>query len=172
MIYSNQKNTKLCQKGKNLLKLFLFFPILLFSQELFTLPDEAEHLNYSLDKQIKTAKKSIYIFSSILNSYNTLKSLKSAGKRGVQINIITQKKLTKESKTSHLSLFKNITVHSLNSDFNLKGSLICIDDKELFLFSNNLDYKQLRQDSSFALHTQETCEKTFTTLLQRSSKKE
>jgi hypothetical protein len=157
------------QKGKNLLKLFLFFPILLFSQDFFILPDEAEHFQNSLSKELKKADTSIEIFSPFLDDYITSKTLKQMAKKGVKINIITQEK---ESKFSHLALFENISIYILNTKVQLKGTLFCIDSNDLFLLSNALEYKSLRKDYAFALHTKEPCHKTFQTLKNRSTKKE
>ena len=152
-----------------MLKLFLFFPIFLFSQDFFMLPDEAEHFQNSLSKELKKANTSIEVFSPFLDDYLSSKTLKVMAKKGIKITIITQ---DKESKFSHLALFENVTVYTLKTKVQLKGTLLCIDNKELFLLSNALEYKSLRRDYSFALHTHTPCHQTFETLKSRSTKKE
>ena len=152
-----------------MLKLFLFFPILLLSQDFFMLPDEAENFQYTLNTQLKKAKSSIEIFSPFLDLYLTDKTLKQMAKKGVKIDIITQEK---ESKFSHLALFENINIFILNTSSKLKGTLICIDKDELFLLSNSLEYKNLNRDYAFVLHTKEACQKSFKILKSRSLSKE
>jgi len=155
-----------------LLKLFLFLPILLLSQELFILPDEAEHFSSTLNMQIHKAKKSIHILTPFMNDYSTIKSLKGMAKKGVNISIITKDQHAKQNRISHLSLYENIRVYHLKTDFGIKGFLICIDKDDMFLLANNLDYKILSKEYSFALHTKEVCQKRFVSLKKRCLNKE
>ena len=155
-----------------MLKLFLFFPIILLSQDFFMLPDEVEHFQNILNKRIKKASKTVEIFSPYLDDYTTTKTLKQMAKKGIDIDIITQDKRLEESRFSHLSLFKNIHIYTLKTESKLKGSLFCIDHNELFLLSNSLEYKSLRKDYAFAIHTKQACHQRFVDLKKRSTSKE
>lgn len=136
------------------------------------LPDEAEHFHSQLNLELKKAKQTISIFTPYMNDYLSAITLKQMAKKGVIIKIITRKDSLSNDKISQLSLYENISIYALKTDFPLQGTLICIEGKELFILGNSLDYKALKQDYSFVLHTQENCEKVFSKLKERSLKKE
>ncbi len=164
--------TKIGQKGKNLLKNFLFLPIFLFSQELFMLPDETEHFKFSLNTQLKKAHSTIQIFTPYLNDYITIKNLKSMAKKGVNIELITKESQTEGNQISYLSLYENIRVYHLKTDFEIKGLFVCIDKEIMFLLTNNLNYTKLSKEYSFALSSTQACEQRFITLKSRCVNKE
>ncbi len=163
---------KIGQKGKNLLKNFLFLPIFLFSQELCMLPDETEHFKFKLNTQIKKAHNTIRIFTPYLNDYITIKNLKSMAKKGVKIELITKKSQAEGNQISYLSLYKNISVYHLKTDFKIKGFFVCIDKDNMFLLSNNLNNTNISKEYSFALSSTQACEQRFITLKSRCLNKE
>lgn len=148
-------------------KIFLFLPIFLFSHELYLLPDEEREFNDTLVEHVKNAKNEIYIFSMQIDYYTIIKALKTSARKNIYIFVITQDNI--EKKTSYLSLFKNIYVFTLKErNRQLQGTLVCIDDKDLFLLSEELNYEKLKQNYSFALHKNQKCKKTFLTLIKRA----
>lgn len=150
-------------------KFFIFFPFLLLSSEFFILPDDNMHLNNNIEISIKKAKKHIYIFTKNINNYTLNKSLTSTAKTGIKIDLITSPKNLKD-KASYLSIFNNINVYTLNTNTDIKGSLICIDKDNFFFLSQTLDAKELNTNVSFAIHIKQNCKKRFEILLKRSNK--
>jgi len=141
------------------------------------LPDEATHLIGTISEKFKKANHNIYIFSPVLNEYNLIKELKKIAKKEVNITIVTAKTDSLLNRASHLTLFKNISVFTLEAlknnekydNIDLKGSFICIDDKELFLLSDTLDTEALKSHYSFALYQKTSCKKKFNVVLKRST---
>lgn len=162
--------------------IFLIFPVILLSQETFMLPDEGTKLINTLSSHIKTAKKEIHIFTHTINANTVVNSLKKVAKKDVDVFIITEDSLrnNKENpqqpnRASQLSLFQNISVftlqslrHRLDESNGLQGSLICIDDEDLFLLTHELDTMKLKQDYAFALHQKTRCKHLFKPLLERA----
>lgn len=134
------------------------------------LPDDAHSLMSSYNRDIKNAKKEVYIFSSTLNEYTLIHTLKQLSKRDIPIIIISAEALEKEDKTGYLSLFKNISLFTMPSlsSREIKGSIICIDDDKFYLISQTLEEKRLKERYAFAMYKQIECSYLFKTLLQRS----
>jgi len=152
-----------------LLKLFLFFPFLAFASELYTLPQESNHFINSYTNSLQNAEKEIYIFTQSIHEYNITKVLKKLSKEGIHIYILTNKLYLKESEISYLSLLKNIDVYTFEHK-EIQGSLTCIDDKEVYLSSQDLNYKHLRQDHAFVLYEQRPCRQVFIGLTKNALK--
>ena len=155
-----------------MLRLFLFFPLLLLSQDTFSLPQEAEHFVYTLSTELIKADHEVYIFSSQLNEYKLIAALKKLSKKGVPIHIISADLKHQENKASYLSLLKNIHLYTLvqHEDRIIKGSLICIDNKKLYLITERLDKVSLHHNYAFAIAKKTDCKHLFTKLLGRSTK--
>ncbi len=159
------------KKGENLLRLFIFLPLFLFSQETFLLPDEADHLMDRIYTHIDKAHKDVFIFTRHLDDYLLIKHLKGLAKKGIPITLITQEPISQDNKVHRLTLIKNISVLSLQpfgeSD-TLKGSLICIDNSRFFMLSEELNSKMMQRRYSFATFQEQACHTVFQTLLKRS----
>ena len=158
-----------------MLRLFLFFPLLLLSQDLFTLPDEAAHFMDSYNKDLLDAKKDVYLFSQEINDYTLERTLKKLSKKKISIIIITQEERTpKNNKAYYLNLFEGVTLYTLPSNAQrvLKGSLTCIDNKKLYISSDSLDKLSLHNNYSFALRKKIPCNVIFDTLIQKSTKRQ
>jgi hypothetical protein len=158
-----------------LFRLLLFFPVLLLAQEIFLLPDEGRYFLDTLNAKIKKAEHQLYLFTPFLDEYSLIRTLKQRAKKELQITIITSEPLQKQNKAAHLALFENIQIFTLSPlDYGsenpqaLSGSFGCIDNKELFLLSEDLDGKKIRADYAFALFQKKACETIFHTLLQRT----
>ena len=158
-------------------KIFLFLPIFLLASEFFTLPNDANHLNYTISQDIKKATKEIYIFTQNLNSYEISKALSKSAKRNIKINIITLKNKDEKNNAFRLVLYKNISVFTLKSTSKTpNGSLICIDNKNLFFLSDIINFKSFQNNISFATKTslisqkkdKLNCKNIFKDLLQES----
>ncbi len=156
-------------------RLLLFFPVFLLAQEIYLLPDESKYFMDTLNAKIKKAEHQFYLFTPFLDEYTLVRTLKQRAKRDLQITIITSEPLQKHNKAAHLALFENIKIFTLSplSHDNenpqaLSGSFGCIDNKELFLLSEDLDSKKIRADYAFALFHKEACETIFHTLLERA----
>ena len=161
--------------------IFLVFPVFLLLQEAFTLPDQGDKLIHSLNLHLKKAKHEVYIFTPVINDYTIIRSLKKAAKGDVRITLITNESIRQDqnktginNQAAYLSLFKNISVftlpsfhHDQDSSSELKGSLLCIDDEELFVIANGLSNKKLKSDYAFALHQKVKCNYLFEPLLER-----
>ena len=148
-------------------KIFLFFPLFLLATEFFTLPNDASHLNYTIAQDIKKAEKEIYIFTPYLKNYEITKALSKSAKNGINIKIIVANK--KDDDSFRLVLLKNISVFILKTkSVKPTGSIVCIDKNNLFLLSDNLDFKSFQKNISFATKTTSTCRNIFSTLLQQS----
>lgn len=160
------------KKERNLLRLLIFLPIFLLSQDTFILPDEANHLMDQLNTNVKQAEKEVYIFTPHLDDYIFIKNLKSLAKKKVPIVIITQEPIAKENQVLRLSLFNNITIYTLRPFRDSKainGSLVCIDDKRLFLLSAEINRKEMKNSYSFSMLKEQPCDALFQTLISRSS---
>ncbi len=158
------------KKGKNLLRLLIFLPIILFSQETFLLPDDADHLLDNINTQIQEARQEVLIFTPLLDDYMLIKHLKNTAKRDIPVTIITQGPIVKENKILRLSLFNNISIFALrpfNNSKRLEGSLICIDNQKLFLLSEDLNSSMMKKRYSFSLYKEGSCNTIFNTLLRR-----
>lgn len=159
------------KKERNLLRLLIFLPIFLFSQETYILPDEADHLMDQLNSHIKQAEKEVFVFTPLLDDYILIKTLKSLAKKKVPVVIITQEPITKENQILRLSLFNNITIYTLRpfrDSKSISGSLVCIDDKRLFLLSADINRKEMKNTYSFSMLNEQSCDALFQTLLSRS----
>lgn len=162
--------------------IFLIFPVILLSQETFILPDEGAKVISTLNSHIKTAKKEVYIFTPTINDNTLVNSLKKVAKKDVNVFIITGDSLRnnkedpqQRNRASELSLFRNISVltlqslrHGQDESNGLQGSLICIDDEDLFLLTHELDTMKLKRDYAFALHQKMGCKHLFKPLLERA----
>lgn len=139
------------------------------------LPDESRYFLYTLNTKIKKAEKNFYLFTPFIDEHTLIRTLKQRAKKELQITIITSKPLQEKNKAAYLALFENIKIFTL-SPLNhgkenlqaLNGSFGCIDNKELFLLSVDLDAKKLRADYAFALFQKKACERLFHTLLKRA----
>jgi len=153
-----------------LLRLLLFFPIILLSQEIFMLPDEADTLMHTYNSDIKKAKKEVLILTPFIDEYILTRTLKKLSKKNVSIIIITKASPAQDNKVSYVSLFKNISVFTLPAlkTVSLNGSFICIDDKRSYAISGVLSQKKLKEVYSFGIYKKGKCAYLFTTLLQRS----
>lgn len=157
--------------GKNLLRLLIFWPLFLFSQETFLLPDDADHLMNTIYTHIDKAHRKVYIFTGGLDDYLLIKHLKSLAKKDVPITLITQGPIAKDNGALKLTLVKNISVLSLQpfgTSNMIKGSFICIDNNRFFLLSEELNSKVLKTRYSIATYEENVCNTTFHTLLKRS----
>lgn len=146
------------------------------------LPDQGDRLLHSITVHLKKAKHEVFIFTPIIDDYTLIRSLKKTAKGTVNITLITnesirqdQNKTTLNNKGAYLSLFQNISVFTLASFHNdkdliseLKGSLICIDNEELFIITQALSTKKLKSDYAFALYQQTPCNTLFKPLLERA----
>lgn len=158
-------------------RLLLFFPLFVLANETYLLPDQATHFINTLDHRLKQAKNEVYIFTPFLDEYSLVKRLKKIARKGVKITIITSKTDNIDDKTKHLSLFKNISVLTLeavlNSEvkerFGLKGSLVCIDDRESFVSTDTLATQSLQSNYSFAFQETGLCEGMFETIIKRAN---
>ena len=159
-------------KRKNLLRLFLFFPILLLSQDVFTLPEEADHLIYTLTQELSQADKEVYIFSSKLNGYKLITTLKKLTKKNITIHIISADLSNSKNKASYLNLLEGVHLYTLveHEDRVIKGSLLCIDDNKLYLSSASLDKVSIYNNYSFVLSKQTECNYLFKRVINRSTK--
>lgn len=158
-----------------MLRLFLFFPLFLLSQDLFLLPDESRNFLDTLNTHIKKANHEIYLFTPSIDEYTLLKTLKQRAEKNVKITIITSEPISEKNKAAYLSLFKNIHVfalspllHEIQNEGGLQGSLVCIDNKELFLLSEAVESENLKQNYAFALYQKRRCEQIFHTLIKRA----
>jgi len=154
-----------------LLRLLIFLPIFLYSQETFLLPDDADHLMDTIYKQVNNADREVLIFTPYLDDYMLIKHLKRLAKKGTLVTLITQEPISKENKVLRLSLFNNISIFTLkpfNYSDDLKGSFLCIDDQKLFMLSEDIDSKMMKRRYAFALFEQQPCRDVFHTLLKRS----
>ena len=161
--------------------IFLVFPVFLLLQEVFMLPDQGDRLVHSVTTHLKKAKHEVFIFTPVIDDYTLIRSLKKSAKNDVKITLVTnesirqkRKKTDSNNKGAYLSLFQNISVctlpsfhHDQDSSSELKGSLLCIDDEELFVIANELSTKKLKSDYAFALHQKVKCNYLFEPLLQR-----
>ena len=155
-----------------MLRLFLFFPLLLLSQDVFTLPDEADHFVYALTQELSKADKEVYIFSSKLNEYKLITTLKKLSKKKVPIHIISSDLRNDENKALYLNLLKGVHLYELveHEDRVLQGSLLCIDDNRLYLSSDALDKVSLYNNYAFVLSKQTACNFLFKGLIAKSTK--
>ena len=151
-------------------RLFIFFPIILLSQDIYLLPDDADTLMHAYNTDIKNAKKEVFIFTAYLDDYSLISTLKSVSKKNIPVTLISRSPLEDENKISHLSLFKNISVFTLKSIDHeaIGGSFICIDDEKYYLINSKMDHHQLKVSHSFATVKEGKCSHLFTLLLQRS----
>lgn len=166
-----KKHQDAVKKEKYLLRLLLFFPIILLSQEIYLLPDDAHTLLSQYNSDIKSAKKEVFIFSAHLDDYSLTATLKKLSKQNIPITIISRSPIEEKNKMSYLSLFENIsifTLRSLNSE-EIRGSFICIDDEKYYLINDELDKKRLKTIHSLASYNEGKCSYLFKILLQRSS---
>jgi len=154
-------------KRKNLLRLFLFCPVILFSQELFTFPDESQYFMHTYLQSIKNTEKQVYILSSGISNYYLINTIKALSKKKIKVFIISTKETTKKDKTSYLSLLNNVYLYSLAShqDRVLKGSLTCIDNTIVYLSSENMNAHTLNKNYAYAMRSFNPCEKYFKSLL-------
>ncbi len=167
-----KKHQDAVKKERNLLRLLIFLPIFLLSQETFLLPDEADHLMNQLNTHIKQAEKEVLIFTPHLDDYLFIKNLKSIAKKKVPIVIITQDPISKENQVLRLSLFNNISIFTLkpfSDSMSVKGSLVCIDDQRLFLLSGDINRKEMKNTYSFSVLKEQPCNTLLQTLLSRSN---
>ena len=160
---------------------FLIFPVFLLLQEAFLLPDQADKLLYSINAHLKEAKHEVFIFTPTVDDYSLIRSLKKAAKNDVKITLITNESIRQDPNKSkiknqgaYLSLFQNISVYTLPSfhhdqdrSSELKGSLVCIDNKELFIITHTLSTKELKRDYAFGLHQKMECNTLFEPILER-----
>ncbi len=153
-----------------MLRLFLFFPVLVLAQELFLLPDDAEILMSSYLKKVQQTRSKLYLYTPYLNDRDLVKSIKQLAKKEVKTIIISQKPLAPDNKITHLALFENIHVYTLKNskERNMQGSFICIDDQEYFLIDDQLDQNRLKEGYSISLFQVGPCKTLFSTLLRRS----
>lgn len=156
-------------------RLLLFFPVFLLAQEIFLLPDEGRYFLHTLNAKIKKAERHLYLFTPFLDEYTLVRTLKQRAKKELQITIITNGPVQKQSKAAHLALFENIQIFTLSpldhgneNPQALSGSFGCIDNKELFLLSEDLDGKKMKENYAFALFQKKECETIFHTLLLRA----
>lgn len=155
-----------------MLRLFLFFPLLLLSQELFILPQESEYALYSLKKKLSKANKEVYLFTPSLNDYLLVNTLKKLNKEKVTITLISSNTNKQNSAISALSLLENVHFYTLleNDVRKIKGTVVCIDDTTLYLSSQNLAHTNIRQDYGFTSLEKKNCTKFFTRLLKLATK--
>ena len=155
-----------------MLRLFLFFPILLLSQDIFTLPDEADHFIYTFTKELSKADKEVYLFSSKLNEYKLITALKKLSKKKIHIHIISTDIENEDNKASFLNLLEGIDLYTLvqHEDRVIKGSLLCIDDKKLYLSSDSLDKASLYNNYAFILVKNTECNYLFKRLIDKATK--
>lgn len=155
-----------------MLKLFVFFPILLLSSEIFTLPQETDYFINSYTKALLKTQNEVYIFSDIIDDYTVVKALKKLSKRDVQIYIISKDIYEETNKASYLNLLQGVHLYTLKStkDKSLQGSYTCIDDKLLYLTTQSLHHVALTKNHSFAFSQKNACKAVFTNLLKLCSK--
>jgi phosphatidylserine/phosphatidylglycerophosphate/cardiolipin synthase-like enzyme len=146
------------------------------------LPDQGDRLVHSISTHLKQAKHEVFIFTPGIDDYTLIRSLKKTAESDVKITLITndsirqdQNKTGLKNQGAYLSLFQNISVYTLPSfhhdhdkSSELKGSLICIDDKELFLITHGLSSQNLKSDYAFAVHQKMECNALFVPLIKRS----
>ena len=154
-----------------MLRLLLLLPFFLYSQETFLLPDDTQHLMYKLNKNIQEAKEDVYIFTPTLNDYVLLKTLKTLSKKKIPLTIITQAPISKQNQVLRLSLLNHISLYTLvpfkDSEL-IHGSLVCIDNQELYLLSSDINSKRLKDEYSFAHYQKQNCHTLLKILLSRS----
>ncbi len=162
--------------------IFLVFPVFLLLQEAFMLPDQGDRLVHSITTHLKKATHEVLIFTPAIDDYTIIRSLKKASENDIKITLITNDSIRKDktkvdpgNQSAYLSLFQNISVHTLPSyhhdkdiSSGLKGSLICIDDEELFVITHELSSKRFKSDYAFALHQKTKCNTLFEPLLERA----
>lgn len=162
--------------------IFLVFPVFLLLQDTFMLPDQGDRLIHSITEHLKKAKHEVFIFTPVIDEYSIIRSLKKTAEKDVKVTLITNESIRQDhNKTdlknqgAYLSLFQNISVftlpsfhHDHDNSSELKGSLICIDDKELFMITHGLRSRKLKSDYAFALYRQMKCNTLFEHLLERS----
>lgn len=153
-------------------RLLLFFPLLLLSQDFFTLPDENSHYIDSYAKDLLNTKEEVIIVSSTINEYKIMNVLKKLSKKEVSIIIITQGIKDEKNRSSYLSLLKNIQVYTLvtHPQRNIKGSMTCIDDKIFYTSSLNLEHSQIKSHYAFASKKNTPCKFLFTGFIEKSIK--
>lgn len=154
------------------MKLFLFFPILLLSNEVFVLPQETDYFIDSYTKSLEGTQKEVYIFSDIIDDYTVIKTLKKLSKRNIQIHIISQDLYKQDNRVTYLNLLKGVHLYTLTQtkDKVLKGSYTCIDDKSSYLSTQNLAHSGLIRNHSFVSFQRHKCKDTFTHLLELCTK--
>ena len=155
-----------------MLKLFIFFPLLLISSEVFTLPQEADYFIHTYTKSLVEAKSDVYIISHSIDDYNIIKSLKELSKKEVEIYIISKDIDKETNKASYLNLLKGVHLYTLNSakERSVQGSYTCIDNKLLYLSTQSLEHTALKNNHSFVLVQESSCKTIFTKLLKLCTK--
>jgi phosphatidylserine/phosphatidylglycerophosphate/cardiolipin synthase-like enzyme len=162
--------------------IFLVFPLFLLSQEAFMLPDQGERLIHHINTDLKKAKKEVLIFTPFIDDYSIIRSLKKVAKNDVKITLVTNASIRNEqnkseikNQSAYLSLLQNISVYTLPSfhhdqddSSGLNGSLICIDDQQLFIITHGLSTKKLKSTYAFGLRQTIQCNTLFEPLLERS----
>ncbi|PHR56855.1 MAG: hypothetical protein COA44_07020 [Arcobacter sp.] len=155
-----------------MLKTFLLFPILLFSNEVFTLPQEADYFINSYTKSLLQTQKEVYVFSQSIDDYSVLQALKKLSKKDVQIYIISKDIYVQTNKVSYLNLLKGVHLYTLAKakEKSLKGSYTCIDNKLLYISTGSLNHHSLITDHSFVIAQENSCKAIFTELLKLCTK--
>jgi len=155
-----------------LFKYLLFFPILLISSDIFILPQDTDYFVHSSTQSLLKAEQEVYIFSEAITDYALIQSLRKLSQKEIPVYIITKDIYKEEDKTSYLNLLKGINIYQLNSTKEklIKGSLICIDDKFLYLSTQNFNHKDLKTNHAFAMSKKGSCKAIFTHLLTLCSK--
>lgn len=155
-----------------MLKLFVFFPIFLLSNEVFTLPQEADYFINSYTIDLLKAQNEVHIFSDTINDYSVIQAIRKLSKKDVKVYIISKDIYKKETKVSYLNLLKGVHLYTLKStkDKSLEGSYTCIDNKLLYLSTQNLHHTSLHTNHSFALSQKNACKSIFTKILELCSK--
>ena len=147
----------------------------MLSQEFFLLPDESRHFFDSLNAKIKKAEHTIYLFSPAIDEYTLVNALKQRAKRGVHITLITADDPAINNKVLQLALYQNISLftlsplrHSEQENPGLHGSFGCMDGKEFFVLTADLNGEKARSNYALALIQPKACEALFRILLTRA----
>jgi len=154
------------------LKIFLFFPVLLFSNEIFTLPQEADSFINTYTKALLKTQKEVYIFSDTIDEYSVVQALRKLTKKDIKIYIISDNLHQEKNKAAYLNLLNGVHLYTLIKTEHkpLQGSYTCIDDKILYLSTQSFQHTSLITNHSFALSQNIPCKTVFMDLLKLCTK--
>ncbi len=150
--------------------LLLFFPLILFCDEFFVLPEQNTLFTHHLNRDLLKARNHVYLFSAKLNYYRLQNTLKTLASKQVQLTLITDDIPNRDNRLFQLALLQHVDLYQLKSTYPSKGTLVCIDDRIHYQLSTTLDLDETRTHPAFASVQTLPCADYFHLLLKRSIK--